>query len=378
MSCVTLNGVPGVKMNFDKNLRGLINVCKEVIKAETSMSLLGNQDDAPSVIMKYCNRYEHSFEYGPLDVHKNFVLDLYTRFKNMILGSLTSDGKSDFSWVDQNPVVLVLGAGTEKPSKNAKVMLSLFYRRAVKLAERIEKDLEGAPDSAWENRQELNYPDVIMLYLHRLFFEVCPDDDKSTLDFIVKYIEKELGLGTGKTEPNILGNGMTGIVSLASNMMKKIGVAVPPDSKMPADSDINNVFNSIFGNPKIQETFQTMFKSLGTSKDLGSAINNITNSLKDGSINSIMNEVVDTMGENGLDLRKMVQGSSVSSVMTSTMVSATASTMVPGMTIPNNDNGSISLSGSSTLATVIPGRQASLTISNATSSMEDFPVTSDK
>jgi hypothetical protein len=291
-------------MNFDKNLRGLVKICREIIRSENSSSILPENENI-SMIIKYLNRYEDSFNYGPLDIHRDFFLDLYERFRSNILS------KNGFTWVDENTVTLCLGAGSDKPSKNAKIMLSAFYHRALKLVEKLEKELEGCPDSAWEEKRELNYPNVLMLYLHRIFLEVCPDADKSTLDFIVKGIENDLGI-VEKAEPSLALGGMAGIVKMASTMMKSMGIQVPTDAKMPSDADIGNVFANLINNPKTQETISSLFKDIGGCKDIGQAGNLIVNKMKDGQMNQVFENVAGIIKQgnipNNADIASLLGG----------------------------------------------------------------------
>lgn len=275
-------------MDFDKYLRSLVKTCQDVVKADStpgflSSSLLSTDDGIP---VKYLNRYEITFRKESLEIHRPFVLELYLRFKHLI-----NKNKTDFAWIENNSVVLILGDGTDRPSNNIRVMVSHFYRQAKNLAQRVEKQLDGHPASDYDNRLELIYPEIILLYLFRLFRDVAPDQDKSNLDFIVKHLESSLGKGED-CNPDTTPDPMANVLSLATSFMSKMGLKPPADSKMPNTNDISNIFQKILSDPKTNETFSELFKNIGEAKDLNQMMVSVGESVKNGKLNNLMSELV--------------------------------------------------------------------------------------
>jgi len=267
-------------MSFETNLRNLIKTCQEIVKCDFEAK--------SSILSKYLNNYERSLTSEiPISTHISFVQECFLRFKKHILS-----GKK-FSWIEDSSVMIIFGDGSDRPSKNMMIMFSAFYRTAKRLEEKVQKSLEGMPDSMFD-RKELIYPDVLLMYLYRLFSEVCSEEEKPTIISIVKGLELELGMTTN-THPDITSDPMmAGIMSSAMNMMKQSGIQLG-DSKMPNPADLMGAVQGIIQNPKTQEILQDVFKSFGNCKDISQIGNIVTKQMSNKKVLELAEEVKSTM-----------------------------------------------------------------------------------
>jgi hypothetical protein len=316
-------------MEFDNNLRGLVKTCQEVIKAENNLSMFSSTQD--NLIVKYLNKYDESFRLDPplpLVKHKPFILELYRRFKDTIL-----EKNTDFSWIENATLIIIFGDGDKHPSKNMRIMFSAFYRHALKLVERVENDLRDRPESERDSRIELNYPDALLMYLYRMFREVAPSEDKSALDAIVRHLETELGVIDG-SHPDTVADPMAGMLAMAGSFMKKIGVALPPDAKMPNGADLGSALSSVLSNPKTLESINGIVKSVGGCKDPGQMFNVLGEQMRDGKLNDLLSQIqsVATTLQN-VDLGPM-GGQAGGSVNSSSGTSTSTTSSTGGSNVP--------------------------------------------
>jgi len=280
-------------MSFETNLKNLIKTCQEILKSDPEAK--------SSVLAKYLNNYEKSLNPEiPISAHVSFVQECFFRFKKFIMV------QKNFSWIENESIMIIFGDGSVRPSKNMMIMFSAFYRTAKRLEERVQKSLEGMPDSMFQDRKELIYPDILLMYLYRLFSEVCSESDKPFIMTIVKGLELELGM-TSTSHPDVTSNPMmANVMSLATDVIKKSGLNVDPNMKMPNPMDLMNAFTGIVNNPKTQEILQDVMKNISSCKDMGQISNVISKQMQNEKVLEIAKEIQDTV------MTTMDQGSSAS------------------------------------------------------------------
>lgn len=232
---------------------------------------------ADSIITKYLNNYIRS--YGskgiPLENHTQFVKNTYDTFRDFIL-----DRGTDFSWVADESVMIVFGS-KEEPSPNMRIMFSAFYRHAKRLVAKTEKELIGRPDKEYQGRKELIYPDVMLLYLYRMFQCVAPEEERHRVGSIVSHIESELGIENGSSISTRMESSP---LSMVTNMMASLGLKPPDGSAMPNPADFDNVLGKLMNKPEVQQGMKELMNSFKAGTDLSTMIGGVVQKMNDGSL----------------------------------------------------------------------------------------------
>lgn len=285
-------------MGFDENLKGLVDTCLNVFKAENNSTLSVLNDikaNNENIVLKYLNNYKKSFDHGDISKHKPFILSLYLRFKDTLIKN-----KDDFSWLENDSVILIFGEfphdqNKDKRSKNIRILLSSIYRKAISLKDRVESELDGLPDSAYENRNELIYPDIIVMYLLRLFLEVSSEQEKPIIESLLRDVEISLGKSPD-SYPDTTPNSFSGILGCATNMVKRMGINIPDGAKLPSETEITSMMNGIMQNPATGELLSNIFKGIdggnGGQPNIGGLFNNIMENFRDGKLAKVIQETL--------------------------------------------------------------------------------------
>lgn len=138
------------------------------------------------------------------------------------------------------------------------LMLSSIYAKTIKLKDDAEKMLEGLPESArdkaMEDAEELNFPDVITLYVYRVLkLGVETEDEKKKLEKIVSDIEETLGIKP--TDSPTANNGLSVNTALSAaginpgNMNMAGGLQQIMSNLGPVMQNIQSQFSGANGKP---------------------------------------------------------------------------------------------------------------------------------
>ena len=132
----------------------------------------------------------------PTELKTLFIESIYVPNKYNLLES-----NSDHSWILENDVSMSIGKNKERI-----LMCSTVYKKALKLKAECEKSLEKLPESACEEAEELNFPDIFLLYLFRMLkASVEESNDNATVSKILSGIESDLGI-TNSNNPEVKNN----------------------------------------------------------------------------------------------------------------------------------------------------------------------------
>lgn len=242
---------------FDKEFRALFEHLRNIIKTRDAGRLkMGN---GINPILKYLNKYEKLYTHPESDPddHKDFVLNVLNKYRGQILKGHKNDG-----WVKSGSVAIQFGEGCANVDKEYRIMLSATYNTATQLCEDAKKRLDGLPDAAYEECHELNYPDIFMLHLYRLFREVAVDkNDKEKLAACVNDIETDLGIESDTPVESQQG-GFSGMMSMATGFLSQMGLQVPKDMKPPSEKELMGAMGGLLSNPQLKETIGSIFTDI--------------------------------------------------------------------------------------------------------------------
>jgi len=191
---------------------------------------------------------------------------LYSKNRNKIL-------QFDSSWLTDSDVSISIG-----DNKDRCVKCSTIYKKTLKLKEDKEKALEGLPDEAFETAEEINFPDIFMLYMYRMFKAIVSDpDENSKITTHLNSIQSDLGI-TDSTAPNVrnnnpmpqnpLGDILNNLGPMIGNLTKGLGnMNMKGNNGMP---NINGILNSLTGmmgnNPQLSKVVGETFGDLNECK----------------------------------------------------------------------------------------------------------------
>lgn len=279
---------------FDREFRLVIKQSQETIQARHEHTIeMGN---IPSELV-CLNKYLAIYNSMQPQEHYLYFETLYNRNRSAILNCRQSD-----MWIKNGKLSIQFGEGVKElfeKCKQIRIMISSIYNMAVDLQIQAEKGIDGIDEKFASDigGKDLIRPNILLLHLMRIFYHLNDSDDKVALGKIVTEIENDLGIPedrktVGKEPWNntnlatslstaATGGGLSGLFSMATNMMKKMGYEPPAGLQPPSDSDISNVINTVFNNDTTQNAIQGMFSSLQGCTDFGSAVQAVVKNVTD-------------------------------------------------------------------------------------------------
>jgi len=240
--------------------------------------------------------------------HFQYFETLYNRKRVDILNCLKDD-----RWIRTGNIIIQFGDGIkttkekEEKRRQIRIMISDIFLIACDLQNSAEKTLDGIDEkfSSGAGGKDLIRPNVLLLHLMRIFYYLNDSNDKEQLGKIVSQLESDLGVSrktvseeqsklVSSTEPIPTG-GLSGLFTMATNMMEKMGVKPPPGIKPPSEAEISNVINNVFNNETTQTAIQGMFSSLKECPDFGTAIQQVVKNVTDPkTMESLQGSVIQT------------------------------------------------------------------------------------
>lgn len=307
--------------HFDREFRALVKQCREVITSAHRMALeLGNEP----VELLYLNNYFNIYGKTQVNEHFDYFRRLYKRKRSSILNSLEDD-----TWL-RTDVIIQYGEGTkisrerEEQLKRVSILLSDIFVMALDLQEKATKAQEGIDPRFITPDEDITRANKILLHLLRIFYFLNEGADRQYLAKLVQTLEKQLGAPSvinaapglsGANLPGTAGTagGLAGLFNMATAMMEKLGVKLPPNTiKPPNEQDIASVMNKVFNDEHTQSTMKGIIDSLQGSNDLSSALQSIVKNISDpktlealqGTINNSVQSSLTKSGDSSLALEK--------------------------------------------------------------------------
>lgn len=292
------------KVAFDREFRLLIKQAQETIQARYGISLeLG--DSRPELVC--LDRYLAIYNSMTPQEHYSYFETLYNRNRNAVLNCLKDD-----RWIRTGRLVIQFGEGIKgmaERCKQIRIMLSEIFLIACDLQQTAERALDGIDEQIAQSAggKDLIRPNIILLHLIRIFYHLNDGADKEILGDIVTQLENELGVikktvGSepwASSTPNVnqtaTSGGLSGLFTMATNMMEKMGYKPPPGMKPPSEGEISTVINTVFNNETTQNAIQGMFTSLQGCQDFGSAVQTVVRNVTDpATMEAIQGSVMQT------------------------------------------------------------------------------------
>jgi hypothetical protein len=281
------------KKAFDREFRLLVKQAQETIQARYGMSIeLG--DVRPELVC--LNRYVSVYNKTDPAEHYCYFENIYNRHRSNVLNCLKDD-----RWLRTGRLVIQFGEGMkstkelEEKRKQVRVMLSDIFLIACDLQAQAEKSLDGIDEQFAQaaGGKDLIRPNILLLHLMRIFYHLNDSADKAQLGEILTQLENDLGVPKktvgeepwkvveqASTTPQAAG-GLSGLFTMATNMMQKMGYQPPPGMKPPTETEISNVINTVFSNETTQNAIQGMFSSLNGCQDFGTAVQQVVKNVTD-------------------------------------------------------------------------------------------------
>ena len=294
------------KTSFDREFRNLIKQAQETIQARYGVSLELGETRTELVCL---NRYLNIYNSMVPQEHYSYFETLYNRNRTAILNCLKDD-----RWIRTGRIVIQFGEGIKgmpERCKQIRIMLSDIFLIACDLQQSAERALDGLDEQIAQSAggRDLIRPNILLLHLLRIFYHLNDGADKEQLGIIVTQMENELGVAkktvgsepwsapvsTTATTQGATTTGLSGLFTMATNMMEKMGYKPPAGMKPPSEGEISNVISTVFNNETTQNAIQGMFTSLQGCQDFGSAIQTVVKNVTDPStMEAIQGSVMQT------------------------------------------------------------------------------------
>ena len=258
---------------FDKSLLGLFTLLKTVIKTHEKYKL--NLSSSQNPILTRLERYIKIYDRTEPQEHLWYFQRLYSQNKPSILRGPERD-----TWLSNGNITLHYGEETGRPIKDAKIHLSLIYNTAVKLRDDVEASLHGLPDV--DQTQELVYPTMFLLHLYRIFYEFSDlEDEKDKLSGYIRDLEGEAGIKSkaSKNSGTSDGDGLDGILGMATGFMEQMGLKLPEGQKLPSGKELNKAIGNVFQNPEAKSFIGDMMKDMQECDNFGDMVGKLLNKL---------------------------------------------------------------------------------------------------
>jgi hypothetical protein len=169
----------------------------------------------------------------------------------------------------------------------------------------------GLPEEEWPADPNLIRPYILLLHIMRIFYLLVETNDKNELGRIVAFLEEFLGTPTrlvnnspaapaGNPNGETLAEGsqFSGLFTMATGIMERMGHKPPPDLKVPSDSDINRMVNGIFSSEAAQKTISSAIPTLDKCTDPTAALSQVIQSVANPETMKLLHESVEQMVQN--------------------------------------------------------------------------------
>lgn len=244
-------------LKVDKSFTQLMDVIQKIIDTKQSGNVVSTNP-----IYKYYRKFKRIYSELKEEEKREIVSEVYEKFRDDIVA-----GKDEW----------LLNGSPSFGYDKMKICIGIFYNYAVEIKENTKKELEGLPESAYQNRTELIYPEILKLHVYRIFAAFEKDSNvKKQISKTIEDLEDELGIETGSNVKDAPKNPMEGMINMMSSMMSNMNSNgnVGPSGEIPKTPDMNqlgSIFQSIFGNPDTQQQIGGIlnnFKDVKEPQDL--------------------------------------------------------------------------------------------------------------
>lgn len=245
-----------------------------------------NLTNSPNPIVADLHRYQRIYKITEPSDHTDYFHNVYDQHRSDIIRGHVMD-----DWLKNGKIKIQFGEGIQQVRKDRVIRLSAIYINACQLRDETDEQLKGLPneDQERERRKELNYPDIFMLHLYRIFRAVVPEDQE-VLTQRITAIEQDLGLQA--ETPSVEGNGLNGIMSTMTQFISNLGLKPPQGTQLPTENDFGKIFNSMFNNPNTQNAIGNVFKDLQNCKNVNEVFQKLISGFTDPTLAQTLTETI--------------------------------------------------------------------------------------
>lgn len=253
-------------VEFDRSLSDLYTLMKAIIKAQEKHRL--NLSSKRNPFLYKLEKYIRVYDRTEPEEHLYYFDKLYTLNRTAILRGPDRDG-----WLKNGNIVIHFGEES-RPIKDAKIHLSVIYNTSCKIKKDTAELLKGFPNS--DQSKELVYPKKYLLYLYRIFNEVCEsEEDQSKISDYIYDLEKETGVNKGRKKR---GGGDT-LMDTATELMEQFGFKMPEGQSLPSGDQLSQQLKGVMSNPQISSTFGNIIKEVQGCDNVGDMLSKVVGSL---------------------------------------------------------------------------------------------------
>lgn len=291
---------------FDDEVRKFIAQSIETIKTRYGAVMEFGEVRTELVCI---NKYLSIYNSMKPEEHYQYFENLYNRNRQAVLNC-----RKDNLWIIKNKLTIQFGEGTKlaEKCKQIRIPITDIFTIAFDLQDKAEAMLDGFEDRTLGGK-DLIRPNILLLHLIRIFYYLTDGSDREQLSKIISELEDELGVPNDKrvapslntvTAPSsdvnpgsAVTGGLSGLFTMATSMMQKMGINPPEGLKTPSEDEITNVISSVFNSEVTQNAIQGVFSSLNGQQDLGSAIGQMMKGLADPNAMAAIQETVNNTAQ---------------------------------------------------------------------------------
>lgn len=169
------------------------------------------------------------------------------------------DGSRNDTWLRNDAIIIYFGGTKTAMTEDVKIQLGFIYTKAIELCAAI-------PEDEKKEQEELNYPDIIILHLYRIFRGRAPGSDYAKLSEIIKQLESDLGIAVGTTPD--MGLGAIDFGAMLSNVASNVTSSLREQGLTTDDNhlDIGRVVNNIINSDAAKQVAGNVKNVMNTGK----------------------------------------------------------------------------------------------------------------
>lgn len=265
--------------SIDKAMDKLMDTIKKVMDLKTKGNII-----QPNIIYKCFNGFRRVYKDFDNEEKYDIINKLYESNEKKILGGTDE-------WLKEDLPTFGMG--------KLKIYVGNFYNDALKLQSSAEEELEGLPDSAYQNRMDLIYPQIIRLNVYRILHGFHKEKSvKSELKKVINDLEDELGVENDAPAKTAMGgHPLEGMMNVMTNLMSKMaagnGAAGEEGAAVPDMGQLGGLMSKIFTQPETQDKIGSMFNNIDKVKSPADLFSHVANTMNDPKLQELITGMVE-------------------------------------------------------------------------------------
>jgi hypothetical protein len=291
----------------DKQLNDFVALCSKILNTYRERNSFVKKRD-PAIYA--LNKYKAVLDGTTADEHSDYFLSIFEdNRKHIINGTVIT---KDIKWLDEKTFVQFGQGVLKKPDPEYRIYLGTIFSRAKYLAESANTALAGkeVDDEALQKYPELEYPDLFLLYLYRVFKSMMTNkDDIKAISKPISRLEEILDLSSGEDKalnetsnnPFAQLGGLGNMGGLLNSLMSSMAPAMAnvssngaaENKEMPSTQDLSTIFNNLVNNPATQNLLSKVVADAGNCNNINDIFSSIGKSVENSEFQGIVKGVLD-------------------------------------------------------------------------------------